>query len=169
MRGITSRSSPGPSQTWSRKRASWNSRVYDTNSSIKPNMNKRTILKPPDIAAIAYLAKAGHKPTYISETTGISLCSCERWSKAFHDNNFQDLPLPKKPPGKARKVSPRGVSILRREVEKNPRITAKQLKDQNPDILGNVSVSTVCRNLRRDLQYQWRCAWKKTYKLVVRL
>ena len=119
------------------------------------------VLKPPDIAAIAYLAKAGHKPTYISNTTGISLRSCERWSKKFRDNNYEDLPLPSKHPGKARLVSPRGVSILGRDVEKNPRITAKQLKDQNPDILGNVSLNTVRRILRRDLNYKYRCAWKK--------
>ena len=124
-------------------------------------MNKGSNLKPPDIAAIAYLAKAGHKPKYISETTGISLRSCERWSKAFRDNNYQDLPLPKKPQGKARKVSPRGVSILRRDVERNPRISAKQLKEQNPYILENVSERTVQRILKRDLQYKYRCAWKK--------
>ena len=74
------------------------------------------VLKPPDIAAIAYLAKAGHKPTFISNTTGISLRSCERWSKKFRDNNYEDLPLPSKHQGKARLVSPRGVSILRRDV-----------------------------------------------------
>ena len=60
-------------------------------------MNKGCHLKPPDIAAIAYLAKAGHKPKFISETTGFSLRSCERYSKKFRDNNFQDLPQPKKP------------------------------------------------------------------------
>ena len=85
-------------------------------------MNKGCHLKLPDIAAIAYLAKAGHKPKFISETTGFSSHSCERNSKKFRDNNFQDLPQPKKPRGKAHKVSTRSVAILRREVEKNPRI-----------------------------------------------
>ena len=87
--------------------------------------------------------------------------SCERYSKKFHDNNFQDLPQPKKPLGKARKVSTRSLAIFRREVEMNPRIPAKQLKEQKPVVLENVSLRTVQRILKRDLHYKWRCAWKK--------
>ena len=107
------------------------------------------------------LSQAGHKSKFISETTGFSLRSCERYSKKFRDNNFKDLQQPKKPLGKARKVSTRRVAILRREVEKNPSIPAKQLEEQKPLVLENVSLRTVQRILSRDLHYKWRCAWKK--------
>ena len=147
---------PGASDAWSLNRS-----IYIANTSFIPVMNKGCHLKPPDIAAIAYLAKAGHKPKFISETTAFSLHSCERYSKKFCDNNFQDLPQPKKPLGKARKVSTRSLAILRREVEMNPRIPTKQLKEQKPVVLENVSLRTVQRILKRDLHYKWRCAWKK--------
>ena len=92
------------------------------------------------------------------------------WIKRFRDNDFKDIdPLHKKHPGKARKIGPRTLAVLKREVEKAPRISARQLKEMNSQLLSHVYVRTVARALQRVLLYKYRCAWKKpivTHNLV---
>ena len=67
----------------------------------------------------------------------------------------------KKKPGGIKKVNQRTLNVLRREVDKMPRISARELKEQNPQLLSHVGVRTIQRILKRDLHYQYRCAWKK--------
>lgn len=42
--------------------------------------------------------------------------------------------------------------MLEREVKKDPFLTAKELKELHPDVLGNVSVRTVQHQLQKDLK-----------------
>ena len=90
-------------------------------------MVKGRHLKDSDIGGIAYLSKAGHTNKYISNTTGIPLRTVQHWSKRCRDNNYKDIePLHKKRPGRVRKIGPRTLLVLKREVDKSPRITARQ-------------------------------------------
>ena len=119
-------------------------------------------LKESDIGGIAYLCKAGHPNKYISDITDIPIRTVQFWTKRFRDNDFKDIDSPhKKHPGKARKIGARTLAVLKREVEKAPRISARQLKEMNSQLLSHVSVCTVARALHRDLLYKYRCAWKK--------
>ena len=119
-------------------------------------------LKDSDIGGIASLCKAGHPNRYISDLTGISLRTVQHWTKTFRDNDFKEIePLHKKYLGKQPKVGKMTIALLKREVDKSPRITARQLKERNPQLLSHVSVRTVRRILQRDLLYKYRCAWKK--------
>ena len=119
-------------------------------------------LKEADIGAIAALSKAGKLNIPISEQTGIPLSTVQMWTKRFRDNGYRDItPLHKKSPGPAHKLGPRTLAVLKREVDKSPRISARQLKERNPQLLSHVSVRTVRRVLQRDLYYKYRCAWKK--------
>ena len=82
-------------------------------------------LKESDIGGIAYLAKAGHKNRHITDMIGIPLRTVQDWTKRFRENHYNDIELLyKKYPGGQKKITPRVLHILKREVEKDPRITA---------------------------------------------
>ena len=67
-------------------------------------MAKGVKRKESDVGAIAYLAKAGHKNSYIADLTGIPLRTIQHWSKRFRENNFNAIdPLHKKKPGRQKK------------------------------------------------------------------
>ena len=86
-------------------------------------------LKESDIGAIAALSKAGKLNILISKQTGIPLKTVQMWTKRFRDNEYRDIiPLHKKSPGPAHKLGPRTLAVLKREVDKSPRISAGQLK-----------------------------------------
>ena len=131
------------------------------------NMGRGKHLTPCQIAAITSLSKAGHSNTFISQQTRVSLRSVQRWSKKFKDSPDGNVTLQEKIPGRPRKTSARTLNIIKRQVEVYPTITSRQLKEQNPELLGNVCTRTVRRRLHEDLGYT-RCAARKkplvTYK-----
>ncbi|MPD06228.1 hypothetical protein E2C01_102025 [Portunus trituberculatus] len=53
-------------------------------------------------------------------------------------------------------MSKRTLKVLQRQVEAEPGITAKELKEKNPQLLQNVSVRTIQRRLKDDLCYAHR-------------
>lgn len=79
----------------------------------------------------------------------------------FRDVGGEDPPLQKKSTRRPRKTTPRMLKVLRRQVDANPRLTAPQLKEQNPNLLRDVSVRTVCRWLHDDLKFSHHNARKK--------
>ena len=46
------------------------------------------------------------------------------------------------------------MKLLKRQVDKQPSITAVQLKKNNPEVLSRASINTVRRRLRVDLEYR---------------
>ena len=123
-------------------------------------MGKGKQLKPDQIAAITALCKAGLSNTDICTQTGISSRSVQRWTKKFRESPNGEVALQKKPPGKPRKIGPRTLNILKRQVDKEPCVTARELKERNHTILSNVSLVTVRRRLRVDLEYRRHVARK---------
>ncbi len=125
-------------------------------------MVKGKWLKDSDIGGIAYLCIENYSNTHIADTTGIPLRTVQHWTKKFHDHGFADIdPLHIKSPGPKRKISEVTLRLLKREVDKSPRISARQLKERNQKLLEHVSERTIRRVLQRDLRYTYRCAWKK--------
>ena len=124
-------------------------------------------MTPCQIAVITALCKAGHSNNFISQQTGVSLRSVQRWSAKFKASPDGNVTLHEKIPGRPRKTSARILNIIKRQVEVCPTITSRQLKEQNPELLGNVCTRTVRRRLHEDLGYT-RCAARKkplvTYK-----
>ena len=119
-------------------------------------------MTPCQIAVITALCKSGHSNNYISQQTGVALRTVQRWTKKFKDAPDGNVDLQKKNPGRPRKTLPRTLNIIKRQVEVSPTITSRQLKEQNPVLLGNVSTRTVRRRLHQDLSYTRRAARKKT-------
>ena len=63
------------------------------------------------IADATFLCKAGHSNHEITELTGISKHSVQRWTKKFKDSPDGDVTLQKKPPG-IRKKNLHGLWVL---------------------------------------------------------
>ncbi|XP_076047198.1 uncharacterized protein LOC143028681 [Oratosquilla oratoria] len=123
-------------------------------------MGKEKQLTHDQVAAIAALCKAGKANKEIATITGLALRSVQRWAKKTRDAGGADPPLQNKPTGRPRKTTPRTLKVLRRQVDASPRITAPQLKEKNPKLLGHVSVRTV-RHRLHDLQFSHHNARKK--------
>ena len=118
-------------------------------------------LTPCQIAVVTALHKAGKSTRYIANETGVSDRSITRWIKKFKASPGGDVELQKKAPGRPRKLDVRALRIIKRAVEAEPSITARQLKERNPGILGEVSVRPIKRVLHDDLGYIRQRACKK--------
>ena len=113
------------------------------------------------IAAITSLSLVGKSNKEISIISGVSLRSVQRWTKKKREAGDADVPLHKKRPGRPRKNSQRTLKLLQRQVELEPRITAKELKERNKQLLENTSVRTIQKRLRDDLGFQHRAPRRK--------
>ena len=63
--------------------------------------------------------------------------------------------------GRPRKTTEATDKLLKREVMKNPRVTAGQLKSDHPEVLENVSIRTLQHRLQKDLLLPSRTAARK--------
>ena len=61
------------------------------------------------------------------------------------------VPATRKQAGRARITSPTTDRMLRRTVIEYPSISARELRNENPDTLGNVSIRTIQHRLKKDL------------------
>ena len=96
-------------------------------------------ITPCQIAVMTALHKAGKDTAYISIETGVSIRSVRRWIKRFKDSPTGDVELQPKPKGRPKLTGPRALRIIKRQVDANPSITSRELKEKNPGILGMVS------------------------------
>jgi len=116
-------------------------------------MARYNVLTRDDIAAIASLHKAGHFTRDIAEQTGVTFRQVQRYVKRMTEAGDDKLPMKKKPPGKTHKTSLRTLRLVHRELECNPRVSARKIKEDNPRLLSNVSVRTLSRRIHDDLHY----------------
>lgn len=116
-------------------------------------MVRYQILSRDDIAAISALHKAGHSTRAISDQTGVSVRQVQRYVKRMGELGGNKIPAKKKPPGNTRKTSLRTLRVVHREVERNPRVSARKIREDNIGLLNNVSVRTLSRRIHDDLQY----------------
>lgn len=65
-----------------------------------------------------------------------------------------DVPRAKPRPGRPTKISPHTSKVIRREVVKDPTITAKEIKEDNPNLLGDAHIRIVQRHLHDKLGYR---------------
>lgn len=123
-------------------------------------------LRTDEIAVITSLYKAGKSNKEISVISGIKLRTVQTWTKKIKDSGTTDPPTHKKRPGKARLTSLRALRIIKRELETNPRLSARQIKEQNHRILGETSTRTV-RRMIHNLGYRW-CRPRKKPDLTLK-
>ncbi|XP_050699101.1 uncharacterized protein LOC126986769 [Eriocheir sinensis] len=116
-------------------------------------MVRYQILSRDDIAAISALHQAGHSTRAISDQAGVSVRQVQRYVKRTGELGGNKIPAKKKPPGNTRKTSLRTLRVVHREVQRNPRVSARKIREDNLGLLSNVSVRTLSRRIHDDLQY----------------
>lgn len=121
----------------------------------KPNLSQETITR------IETLHKAGFGPKAIVKQTGVSQRSVERWVRLARAAPPQTKLTQKKPPGRPRKVSRNTLSVINRQIKGQPRLSARQIKESNPQLLENVSERTVSHYICKVLHLPSRRAAKK--------
>ena len=124
-------------------------------------MGKRRNMTSEEIAQICALFKSNIATKEISELVGVGERSVQRIVKKFKEGGEDTMPEHATKSGRPRLLSCRDERVLRKLVEKNPRASAKNLKDENPQILASVSTRTVQRTRHDRLGYACRAARRK--------
>lgn len=121
----------------------------------------RRVTTRDDATAVITLYKAGHTIKEISSQTGVNERSCQRLVKQFRDEGGRAIPTPKPRPGRPRLISPTTAKLLGRQIKANPRLTAGELKELNPQLLSRPSLRCVQQCLHDVLKFRSFRARKK--------
>ncbi|KAG7154855.1 putative Transposable element Tc1 transposase-like 52, partial [Homarus americanus] len=121
-------------------------------------MGSGTELGRDTIVAIITLYKEGYKCKDIATRVGIGVRQVQKWIKKFRDGGGEDIPTPKPRSGRPRKIQNRTSKVIKRQLDKNPTLTARKLKENNPALVQDVSVRCISDHLLKDLQYRSCCA-----------
>ncbi|XP_068226262.1 uncharacterized protein [Palaemon carinicauda] len=107
-----------------------------------------------NIVKLIELHKVGKNNREIANQTGVTESTVSRLLKKWRAEGGGDkVPVHKHAGGKALKISPKALKLLKRELDITPSITAKELKNKNPKLLGDVSVRTIQENIQKRLNY----------------
>lgn len=74
----------------------------------------------------------------MTNTTGLRQSTVLRWVRRFRDNGETSNPV-HKGPGRGKIVTHPTMNFIKSQIECDPRLTAEELKEQNPCVLGAVS------------------------------
>ena len=83
------------------------------------------------------------------EISELKLCDrvVRRYVARWKGGGCSTIPSLKKPSGRHRKTSKHVDNVLEREIEKEPRISACKIKENNTDLFSELSVLTVSRRV----------------------
>lgn len=124
---------------------------------------KRTATRIP-LTDIVALYKAGLTPPDISLCTGVKLRTVQRWVKRYKENGGEEISDIRVYCGRKRVCLSQVLEEIQRQLLSNPRATARQLQNSNPDILGGLSLRTIQRWIREDMGLMRNAGWKwKTF------
>ena len=113
------------------------------------------------ISAIHALHKAGIGAKAIQKQTRVPQRTVERWLQRCRAAEDDKVPAHLSKPGRPRKVSKRTLTVLKHDLSVRPVRTARELKENNPGLLGSVSLRTVSRYCKKDLVLPSRTAARK--------
>jgi len=107
-----------------------------------------------NLVKIVQCYKLGLGCQEISQETGVNLRTVQRQVAKFKASGELDTPHHRYGGGRPSKVGDRTLTIVRWELEKNPTITAKQIKEMHKDILQGTAVRTLQKIIRNKLKYR---------------
>ena len=116
-------------------------------------MGRRSTSKQ-DIGGVISLFKGKHKVKEIATLTGVCERTVQRLIKQYKESGETLTPVPKPKTGRPKKITRRTGKVLNRQVTDNPRCTARELKETNPQLLGGVSLRSVQQFLHDELGYR---------------
>ncbi|XP_064082565.1 uncharacterized protein LOC135198676 isoform X8 [Macrobrachium nipponense] len=106
------------------------------------------------IVRVVELHKAGKKNREIAEITGVHSKTVSRLLQRWRQAGAGDMvPEHKHGGGRPLKIPVETLRLLKCQLELNPSVTAKELKEQNPKLLRNVTERTIQDNIRKRLKY----------------
>lgn len=120
-----------------------------------PDLSKETLTR------IHTLHKAGYTVSQICKETGVSKRSVQRWVKKCRAAVDGGVPSQKKRPGPQHSLSVKTLRVIKRQLTSSPTLTARELKEKNPNLLSSVSVRCVSRYLKEQLDLPSRRAARK--------
>lgn len=107
------------------------------------------------------LLEQGMPGKHVAEKLSVSRRSIYRLKMEAAKLPPNTTPQRKSGSGGKRKTTPKTDCILKREVKKNPSITAAELKNNYPELLKNVAIRTIQHRLQKDLKLPCRRAARK--------
>ena len=110
---------------------------------------------------IVLLHREGKETKHIVQKVGVSERTVRRVVAKFKAGGSSETPQAGTSSGRPRVLSPRAQRVVRRSVEGNPTLTAKEIKIQNWKVLKRASVRTVSRELHDRLGYKRVTAKRK--------
>lgn len=120
-----------------------------------PDLSKETLTR------IHTLHKAGFTVEQICEETRVSKRSVQRWVKKFREAVSSSVQIKTKRPGPSHRLSCKTLRVIKRQLSNEPTLTARKLKERNPQLLSAVSVRSVSRYVRKKLNLPSRRAARK--------
>ena len=114
-------------------------------------MVRYQMLSRDDIVAISSLHKAGHSTRAISDQTGVSVLHVQCHVMRITELGGNKIPAQKKPPRNTRKTSLHTLRVVHCDAEINPRVSAREIRENILGLLGNVFVRTLFRCMHDNL------------------
>jgi len=108
-----------------------------------PPKARRPYTSREDILRIVELHKAGLSCVRISAQLNIKERTVQNLVKKYGACTPDQIPEKRHGGGVPKKQCPRTLILLKRQVDANPTVTARRLKELNPLLLGETSVRTI--------------------------
>lgn len=110
--------------------------------------------KHDDVVRVVELHKVGKNNREIAHLVGLTESTVSRLLNKWRVGGKGDfVPTHKHAGGKALAISPKALRLVKRQLDLQPSITAKELKEKNPKLLGGVSIRTIQENIQKRLNY----------------
>ncbi|XP_037795262.1 uncharacterized protein LOC119590658 [Penaeus monodon] len=117
-------------------------------------MGPRKQISASQIAIICELANENKSNKEIAANLGLTLRTVQRWTKKYRASGSLDPPPKHKPTGPKRKISQRTLGIISRQIEAQPCISSREIKEKNPCLLAGVATRTLRDYLRHYFEYR---------------
>ncbi|XP_068240528.1 uncharacterized protein [Palaemon carinicauda] len=123
-------------------------------------MNTRKIVGQEEITSIIDLYKAGISVRRICEQKQLSKRTVYRWIHRYEEGDADAIPVPKPKSGRPKKIKPATLRLIHRQLKQDPSLTAREIKDKNSRLLGEVSLRTVQQRIHDDLLCSYKACEK---------
>ncbi|XP_064120802.1 uncharacterized protein LOC135225395 [Macrobrachium nipponense] len=113
------------------------------------------------VAQVVALYKHKVSTSENAASVGVTVRTAQHWIKKFKDGGERAQPKVGTSTGRKRKLTSRDLGFLRIAIEKNPRASSKQLKEQNRKIFSHICAKTLRKYMKGGLGYRCLAAKKK--------
>lgn len=128
-----------------------------------PNMKKKKHMTDMEKTKCLAWIQENVKQKEVAKRLKVSLSSVKRLVAKSKQLSENILPSRKPGSGRPKKVTDIAIKTIKKAISKDPRLTGKEIKDQHPKHLNNISLRTIRRVLLEELGLKSHVAAKKPY------